>query len=444
MSDDIEIMHGRVVAVDTDSLRHVAADIAALEARIEDAGASLRIAGGLLGDVEAGLRVEGVWARLPLREAAESLAVMVRRDADEARDLDRSLRHAAAKYEYVDLCTRRSLATDDASRAVIDARLAALRAEDPGVLAAAAWLLVGYELRMPWEVIGDAPVVGSAFGPMGATWAGITAFIFGIVVRDAGLGTVPSTARLTGPVEPVVVQRTSHGPGTPVTSLQQAVKRVPKDVSIRVERYSMPGGARQFVVYLAGTGSGSAFDWPADFDAYGNRQTAAYGAVREALQRAGAQPGDVVHAIGHSQGGMIAGRMALEHEYDVKTLITLGSPIQADVPDSVLSVELRHANDTVSALAAGGTAGGVGSPDSMVVERTPVVGLPTLDNPLPAHAIGEYADTAGMVDSSKDPRIDAVRDVFAELGHATSVDVTEYSADRPGAPGAGAGRARAR
>lgn len=444
MSDGIDIRHGWIVAVDPESLRAVAAGIASLETQLEDAAASLRAASGMLGDVEAALRTVGILARVPLREAAETITMWVRRDAGDARDIVRSLRRSAAVYEYADLVVQRRAATDDARLAAIDARLAGLRAEESGVEVEAWWKVLDYDLRMPWRLIGDAAVLGSAFGQIGAAWAGIAAFIFGIAVRDVGLGTVPSTARLTGPGQPVVVGQTARGTSTPLVSLEQAAKRVPKDASIRVERYTMPGGARQYVVYLAGTGSGSAFDWPADTDMYGNKPTAAYEAVREALSRAGAHPGDVVHAVGHSQGAMIADRMALEGEYDVKTLVTFGSPIQADVPQSVLSVEMRHANDTVSSLAAGGTAGGVGSPDSIVVERTPAVGLPTLDNPLPAHGIGQYTETAAMVDASEDPRVDAVRGLFSELGDATSVDVTEYSAERPGAPGAGAGRARAR
>ena len=36
-----------------------------------------------------------------------------------------------------------------------------------------------------------------------------------------------------------------------------------------------------------------------------------------------------------------------------------------------------------------------------------------------------------MLDASSDPRMDAVRELFDELGGAVSVEVTEYGAERP-------------
>jgi len=44
-----------------------------------------------------------------------------------------------------------------------------------------------------------------------------------------------------------------------------------------------------------------------------------------------------------------------------------------------------------------------------------------------------------MLDASGDPRMDAVRGVFAQLGDAASVEVTEYRAERVSPSAAGEG-----
>jgi hypothetical protein len=53
------------------------------------------------------------------------------------------------------------------------------------------------------------------------------------------------------------------------------------------------------------------------------------------------------------------------------------------------------------------------------------------DLTLPAHGRDAYEHTAALVDASTDPRVDAVRAVFGDLGRAESIEVTEYTAKRP-------------
>ena len=52
------------------------------------------------------------------------------------------------------------------------------------------------------------------------------------------------------------------------------------------------------------------------------------------------------------------------------------------------------------------------------------------DLQVPAHAMTAYIETARMLDSSADPRMDGVRALFEELGAATSVTAVEYGAER--------------
>lgn len=256
---------------------------------------------------------------------------------------------------------------------------------------------------------------------------------------------VPTGAAVPAPflmADLVVPRRTADAEGTPASAprgLAAAVARVPNagDERVRVERYTMPDGSRQFAVYVAGTQSAApsgveAWDLGSNLQLYGGEPSASYQATVQALRQVGAGPDDPVHAFGYSQGGMIAARLALEDEFSVRTLVTFGSPVHADVGPGTVGVALRHADDPVAALAAGGFAATVGAHGSFVAERTadPVGGVRDLLHPFGAHALDAYAETAGMLDASADPRMDAVREVFAGLEAAASVETTVFGAER--------------
>jgi pimeloyl-ACP methyl ester carboxylesterase len=155
-----------------------------------------------------------------------------------------------------------------------------------------------------------------------------------------------------------------------------------------------------------------------------------YAATEAALAAAGAQPGDAVHVFGFSQGAMIGAHLALEGPYDTQTLVSLGSPVDADVGPGTLSVSVRHSDDPVVALAGGGHGEPVGASGSFIVERVADPDVALDDTRLPAHRLTVYAETAALVDASADPRVDGLRGVFDELAQAESVEVTEYAATR--------------
>ena len=98
---------------------------------------------------------------------------------------------------------------------------------------------------------------------------------------------------------------------------------------VRVERYTMPDGSRQFAVYIAGTPSGAfggatrGTAGPTPSCTAGSA-SASYEATVAALRRPAREPGDVVHAFGHSQGAMITAHLALEGGYDMRTLVSFG------------------------------------------------------------------------------------------------------------------------
>jgi pimeloyl-ACP methyl ester carboxylesterase len=196
----------------------------------------------------------------------------------------------------------------------------------------------------------------------------------------------------------------------------------------------MPDGTRQFAVYVAGTKlvapRSEAFDLGSAAELEVGRRSASYDATLEALRKAGAERGDVVHAFGHSQGAMVTGHLALEGGYDVKTLVSLGSPIEVDVGPGTLSVALRHTDDPVAMMTGGGFDHVVGSPGSFVADRVADPNASPQDLGFPAHDASDYTETARMLDSSTDPRMAPVRELFTELGTAVSVEATEYSAER--------------
>jgi hypothetical protein len=93
-------------------------------------------------------------------------------------------------------------------------------------------------------------------------------------------------------------------------------------------------------------------------------------------------------------------------------------------------VQLRHTDDPVAALAAGGSAGRVGAPDSVVVQRfaDPAVGVGDIE--LAAHQLDTYEHTAALFDRSDDPRAGAVRERLGELRGAASVQAFDFAVER--------------
>lgn len=215
-------------------------------------------------------------------------------------------------------------------------------------------------------------------------------------------------------------------------------RRIPSGAAqVGIEQFTMPGGRTEWGVYIAGTRTGAMggsdpWDMQSNSELYFGERSASSDAVFEAMRAAGVQPGDPVHLVGHSQGGMIAAGVAVSGEFSVGSITTFGSPVDAEVSDSVLSVRVRHDDDPVAALAGVGSMAGSGSADSVVVTRTgdPQTGVHDLK--MPTHGLDEYARTADLYQSSGDPRARAVDRLFARLGQAEGVVRTEFVAERAG------------
>ncbi|GAA1997052.1 alpha/beta hydrolase [Microbacterium ulmi] len=449
MTDGVDLRSGGRVAVDTVTLRTAAGDFDRIAAELSDvqrlAGSARDILYGVAGTEDAAASAGDVFRRtLGAFGSARSFALR--------------LRAVAAIYELSELDAQRAAAGNDpaalraleAARRSLEDDVAAYAALDPrGAGELDAWRGGGFwAADLVWQAgaaWGADPFGMGLFAGVGS--AAITAGFWG-ALDLSGAGRIGRGDRLTGQVKPVRlgVVATDAKAVAPA-SLAAATARVPHGGAgrVRVETYTMSDGSRQFAVYVSGTVSQSIsggvdpFDNESNLQLYHGEPSASYEAVLEALRASGAEPGDTVHAFGHSQGGMIASYLAIDGEFEVSTIVTAGSPVEADVGPSTLSVQLRHGDDLISALAGGGHDDAVGAPGSFIAERIADPAPGPHDLELPAHGLGEYVTTAERVDASSDPRVEGIRDVLAELAQAESVSSTLYSAVRVSASSADEG-----
>lgn len=442
----LQISGGGAVAVDTATLRFAALGF-------DDARAELSEIATALAGVQATLRRESHFAD-DARAAAFVLAAKLGSVQAEAEGIAEALRETAYAYEFVELSAeaRAAMLSGDSERAErLGRRIDELLAEHPGALWEGVTSEWGHALMWPSELVRQGTQWGVSVGAevddraaigTGAA-VGLLTIAGAAAVGFSGSGRISRDARLSGTAGPVTVTQTTSASSRSAAAvaprgLADVTERMPGagDARVRVERYTMPDGTRQFAVYIAGTQSqsvvGGADPWDNTSNAqlYAGQMSDSYAATEAALAAAGAKEGETVHLFGFSQGGTIGAHLALESDYDVATLVTVGAPVAADVGAGTLSVAVRHTDDPIAGLAGGGFGEAVGAPGSFVAERVsdPDPGID--DAKLPAHTLNAYAETAALVDASSDPRIDKVRDVFDELAQADKVKVTEYAATR--------------
>ena len=264
-------------------------------------------------------------------------------------------------------------------------------------------------------------------------------------VGIVGLETIASAAILLGgrhAFTPTPVRTTSFGASTPVrppTSLADAASRIPPSgvgrPQVRVEQYSTSSGGRSYAVYIAGTTdfgakSDEPFDMASNLAALADNDAGSYTATLDALEQAGAEPGDAVNLFGHSQGGLVAARIAASGAFDTQSLVTFGAPSgQVPVPDSVTQIAVEHAEDLVPALG-GAPVDGADGRDRTVVSRAVFDDAPPpAGEPGAGHHMSEYAETAALIDRSTDPRLSGLGEALAGIGTGAGV-AQAYRAER--------------
>lgn len=429
MSDEVDITHGGAIAVDSGALGMVAAAMSVVTRSLADAADAIRRAYGCIIDapaLTAKIDTVALWA------SAQRIDVL----HDECRSAASNTLLMADVYEVVELRAQLdALAVQDSAQAfTLQARITQLQAGDPRVAEMEQWLIAGWK-EGRFEGL-DQQFDGSAF--TGAVNMG-GVFALAAAVGARGFGRLPPNATLSGTAGAVsVAPVATASPLTPPTSLADAFRRFPSTdgAQLKVEKYTMPDGSNRFVLYAKGTQP--AWPWEGDepmdlganWELYTGEEASSYQATVEALELAGAEPGDRVDVFAHSQAAMNAAYLSTQSEFDVKLQVTAGSPVHPTLNDDQLLIELRHTDDLVSALAGGGGPGGSGSPDSFVASRVADPSAGVQDLALKPHWLGSYIETAELVDASGDVRLGALENNWRELLDAVTIESTEYIATR--------------
>lgn len=246
---------------------------------------------------------------------------------------------------------------------------------------------------------------------------------FACALGALGVGSLAESA--------VSVTRAGRSTVAPPSSISDLAQRIPDSSpgtpQIRIEKYGEPG-EESWAIYVGGTvdmttaDTDEAFDFESDVALMADADGGGYRAVVQAMRDAGISADDSVTIVGHSQGGLIAERVAQEGHYNVDTVVTFGAPTtDADLPEGVTAYAVEHRDDVVPAL--GGFSDGS--------ERVVVSGDSTGegDDWLSAHAMSEYERTAEAMDMSSDPRMDPLKDAVSEIGSDDGTS-TMYRATR--------------
>ena len=428
MGDGIDITSGGAIAVDSSMVRDIGRRLGQMSLLLKDAVGLVRSAAATC--AQAPTLAIGTGGMMGCTQRLDELAESTRSDAD-------GVELMADTFELVELRNRQAALEVHRPEAALalQARIDALVSGDPGVEKRADMLIAGWE-RQRFDGTGEQPLdVALAAAMPGGGRVGLMMLLASNTVAMAGRGLLPYGTKLQGPPPPVRVDAVSSGVTTPVSGVRDALSRITNDPAgqVVVEKYTMNDGAERFVAYIGGTRSISSgysdpWDMGSNWDLYFDRdQAASQVAVDQALEAAGARPGDRVDLVGYSQGAAIASFTAMEGVYDVDVVVTAGNPTEASLASDQTLVDLRHRDDIVSNLAGGGSVGGTGSRESF----TAVAEVDAI-SPIGAHRLDEYIDTAARVDASGDPRVRHLHETFfAELGEATRVDTTEFRAERP-------------
>ncbi|MDQ1056201.1 hypothetical protein QFZ23_000102 [Arthrobacter globiformis] len=206
-------------------------------------------------------------------------------------------------------------------------------------------------------------------------------------------------------------------------------------------------GRDAFIVIIPGTQPGNT-GGPNPFDEAGIGESLGYGseytaaAIRTALRQAGAEAGDQVVAVGYSQGGIHAMNLSQDKaflaDYDLKYVLTAGSPVGAITPEpGVSSLHLEHRQDWVPGSE------GLPNPDTkdrVTVTLNGVVRTPTGEDAGlgPGHRLSNYEAGARAVSASPDPSLVASTAALAGVvgagGTARATRFQLVRAPKPPAP----------
>lgn len=203
-------------------------------------------------------------------------------------------------------------------------------------------------------------------------------------------------------------------PPTSITQLLDRLWQVSSkgEPTVGVDFFRITGDQRTAIVYIPGTqtlglGDGSN---PLDLQSnilamQGNGIATSERAVLEAMKQAGVEPSDSVIFVGHSQGGMLAGNLAMHPEgYIAAGLVTIGAPIAQLKLTKLPVMAIEHVNDPIPNVS------GKVNPltKNWVTIQRSSSSLES-DAPMHSHSLKSYKNTTEQVDSSKSKGISNIR-----------------------------------
>lgn len=267
----------------------------------------------------------------------------------------------------------------------------------------------------------------------GATPAGVS-IIGWLVPRGAVLESIENLGKATGALQPgpVSVVAGEQVACLPPKGFAGLLERIPTGVEqVRIEQVTEEGGMR-VIVYIGGTrdfeagASTEPWDMTSNLQALnGDEMADSERAVREALAQAAVDAQTPVTLVGHSQGGLIASRIAASGDFDVTDLVVAGSPSHGvRVPERVRVTAFEHIDDAIPALSAGVSA--VSATTLFIRQSAPAVTHP---GAIPAHELEAYVTTARAADRTSDPVLRSRRESLISQTSASCV-ATEYRAVR--------------
>lgn len=313
------------------------------------------------------------------------------------------------------------------------------RRGEGGLAGAVAWLLGGpgvlpaLVIPSPREVEALLPgvaalLLGLAPGPSPEGGRPVAAAAAALALATAasarlqgrslpGLVVAPLVQAKGGKADPRETQAQS------VTDVLRLVDRVYDSTpgAVGVQRIDHADGTRSWVVAIPGTQEGS-FGGPVPTDLTSNLELMG-GApddrtetVIQAMKQAGIRPDEPVVLAGHSQGGMVAVRAAMEvgDRFTIVDVITAGSPVGGmALPEDIPALHIEHEQDYLAAVD--------GSPNPDEPNRTTVtrdltvpVGGATPEAPasladvfVAPHEMSAYIDTAKVVEKQDDRSVTA-------------------------------------
>lgn len=195
-------------------------------------------------------------------------------------------------------------------------------------------------------------------------------YLFGLESYATSVLAVPAVNRLVSPRTATSTPRTPSALITKVKKLRDhptspSAKSVSDDSPNRgefeIERHDTPGTGRPtWSVVVKGTqewlpGTSNPKDMQSNLALVGRVPADEEAAIVWALSQSGAQPGDAVEFVGHSQGGIVAASLAaspaITEHYTVAGVVTAGSPISGiELDETTPVLAFENTDDIVPAL----------------------------------------------------------------------------------------------